>query len=322
MDSPTNDAPHTLRSTPNENKPFRNRALPPSQRSSTQKTRPSDQTRSVANSLLKTEQIEAGIGLHETDDVVILRSATVVPSHLFHIQDRTRLHAPFHELRWSWLHLVARSVGDFLASHCELSPDRFPVVEALELVRNEGQPIAAIAVPPEAAGYLQRQESASHLQRLLNVLADERLTTQTTQDFAVAANAERAHIEAVKRLRAALPGTRLPCALSLMFRGWACEVTIPTILCDPAKPTTNKRLANYYGRFSGFDIDDRIAHFRPGGKTSRIDMAFDEVQFFSYICEQSVRRLSVKVEVSEHLEDGKPVAFEIINIIVTQDGLV
>ena len=271
---------------------------------------------------MKTNQADACIELHGADNVVVLRSATTVPSQLFQIQSRTEIRAPFHEVRWSWLHLVARSLGDFLASICELAPERFPVVEALELLNNEGQPIATIAVPTEATSILQGKESASHFQLLLNLLADERLTAQTTKDFAIVVNAKQAHIEAVKRLRAALPGTRLPCALSLMFRGWACEVTIPTILCDPAKPTTNKRLANYYGRFSGFDIDDRIAHFRPGGKTSRIDMAFDEVQFFSYICEQSVRRLSVKVEVSEHLEDGKPVAFEIINIIVTQDGLV
>jgi len=255
------------------------------------------------------------------DNVLVVRSTTSLKMELVKQAEAVEVRAAFHAVNWNQRQLISRALADVVAASCGVLESDLNVCEAIQLSSDAGHPVFRIELPEKASQALMKPAVAGELERALKFLSDGHLTSLSVEEFAKEKDAAAPVVAAVRKMRAALPGRKLSVDLQLTFPAWKGPIVVPKDLCEPEAPAREERKDKLAGRISGFDVDDRRAHFRESGKASCLDLSFDEQRLFEQIYKLCARRTMVTVHVTIHLENGRAVSHEIDRIDVIQDAL-
>jgi len=255
--------------------------------------------------------------------VVEFRFEKCVTADLLAADGEVLLLVPFQDLKWKEIEVVGRGLGDTLAAICQLPAETFSVAVALgvQAHQHQAQPALQVHVPDRALAMLQQSEVRERLKRSLDLLSDDGLTGLSAVELAARSGIDTRTIDSLRRVRLSVSGRRLESRLIVRIPGQE-PMFLSAALCEPYRPAVQKVIKTYRGRFSGYDGDDRLAHFRPDSRKGRMDISFDEPTFLEEIREHSSpKRTFFDVDVVEELADDLPVSYELKEMRVIQEEL-
>jgi hypothetical protein len=244
-----------------------------------------------------------------------------VTSEMLWRQEKTLVCAPFQDIKWREIMVLGRGIADVLAAAGEFPAERLSVSVAISLSPHEAQPLLRIFPSEPASSKLQASETREQAGRAFSLLSDDALTGLATSVLAARSGLEVRCVDAIRRLRIALPGRRLDSRLEIDCSAWDSPIFVSPTLCEPYRPKVERVSKTYRGEVSGFDRKVRHAYFYRDCGDRRLEISFDESAFFERIHGLSATRKIVEVEVLEELADDLPVGYELSSITVIQDEL-